>query len=108
GFQTLLLILAELFRPDSNHLLQLRANQETERSILAGSLVIRCANLIFQTVTESLAEVGKLLLISESAESSHDLLPVGQVSVVHNIPEVLSNDRCKQADVVRTVSLLRE
>ena len=105
-FKALLLILTKLFRPDSDHLLQFGASQETKRSFLADSLIIRSTNLLLQPVTKSFTKIGEFTFVSVGAKGCHDLLPVGQISVVYNIPEVLSDDRREQADVVRTVSLL--
>ena len=107
-FKALLLILAKLFSPDSDHLLQLGASQKAKGSFLADSLVIQSTNLLLQPVTESFTKIGEFVFVSIGAKGCHDLLPVGQIRVVYNIPEVLSDDRCEQADVVRTASLLRK
>jgi hypothetical protein len=103
-----LLVLTEFLDPNRHSLLELGTSEETERGILAGSLITRVANLLLKAVTERLTEVRELLLISKGAEGSHHLLPVGQVGVVNDIPEVFANDRSEQAHVVGATSLLGE
>jgi hypothetical protein len=103
-----LLILAEFLDPNGHNLLKLGTSEEAERGILARSLVTRVANLLFKAVTKRLAEVRELLLVSKGAQSSHNLLPVGKIGVMDDIPEVLANDRSQEAHVVRATGLLGE
>jgi hypothetical protein len=103
-----LLILAEFLNPNGHHLLKLRTSEEAERGVLAGSLVTRVTNLLLKTVTEGLTEIREFLLISKGAQGSHHLLPVGKVSIMNDIPEVLADDGGQQAHVVGTTGLLGE
>jgi hypothetical protein len=103
-----LLILTEFLDPNRHSLLELGSSEEAERGILAGSLITRVVNLLLKAVTERLTEVRELLLISKGAHGSHNLLPVGKVGVMDNIPKVLANDRSEQAHVVGATGLLGE
>jgi hypothetical protein len=77
GLDSLLLIFAELINPDGDNLLELRTSQETERSILAGTLVLCALNLLQKAVTKGITEIREFLLIGKCAQGSHNLLPVG-------------------------------
>jgi hypothetical protein len=108
GLNRLLFVLGKLLDPDGHHLFELRTSQETERCVLACRLLIAAADLLLQAVTQGFAKIRKLLLFGEGAERCHDLLPVGQVSIVHDIPQVLADDRRQQTNIVGAVSLLGE
>jgi hypothetical protein len=108
AFNSFLLILAELLDPDSNNLLKLRACQKAERSILAGAFIVAVLDLLLQAITESIAEIREFLLVGKGTQGSHNFLPVGQVGIMHHIPQVLTHNRCEQAHIVRTRRLLGE
>jgi hypothetical protein len=105
---TLLFVLTELLNPNGYHLLQLGASEEAERGILASGFIIALLDQLFKTITEGIAQIRELLLVSEGAQGSHNLLPVREIGVVHNIPQVLADDGRKQTHVVGSTSLLRE
>jgi hypothetical protein len=108
GLNSFLLVLAKFIDPDGDNLLKLRASQETERGILAGTLILCALNLFKKAVTKDIAEIREFLLVGKCAQGSHNLLPVGQIGIVYNVPEVLTHNRCEQTHIVRATGLLRE
>lgn len=103
-----LLVLSELIEPDANYFLQLGSRKITERGIFASSLLVTAPELLFQAVTESFTQIREFLLIGKRAEGRHNLLPVREVRVMHNIPQVLSHNGREQAQIVGTPALLGE
>ncbi|KAJ3950748.1 hypothetical protein N0V92_012869 [Colletotrichum tropicale] len=97
-FDTILLSLLELVDPDRDNLLELGTDEVAERGILARTA-------FKNAVSQSVAKIRELLGVGESAKNSHCLLPVLKVRVVHDIPQVLGDDRPQQTDVARDAIL---
>jgi hypothetical protein len=58
-----------------------------------------------KTIAKNLAEVGEFGFISVGAQSSDNFLPVLDVGIVYDIPQILSDNAGEQANVLWTVAL---
>jgi predicted transcriptional regulator len=93
SFQAGAFLLLQLLSPDGNNLLKLWASKETERSISSQSTLVGSVwQWLLETITQSLAQVRELGLVGESAQSCHDFLPVWQIGIVDNVPQILANN----------------
>jgi hypothetical protein len=92
--QTGALLLLQLVQPDGYHLLELRAGKVAEGGVLAKvGVVLILLQLLFQSVAQGLAQVGKLGWLRKRAQGRHDLSPVLEVGIVDHVPEILAHDR---------------
>ena len=102
-----LLLLLQFLHPVDDNLLELGACQVAEGGITAESVgAVALLVRLFESVTKSFAEIRELGVVRISAEGSHDILPVLEIGVVHDVPEVLANNAGQKTQVVRSLSLL--
>ena len=104
------LVFLTFLDPEGHHLIELGPGQVTERCVFAliRPIAPLGSHLLLEPITQPFAEVGKLVLVREGTERGHDFLPVGQICIVDDIPQILSHDRFEQPHVIGTWRLLGE
>jgi hypothetical protein len=83
---TSLFVLLKFRNPDTDNLFKPRTDEIAKGCILARSR-------LKDSIAKSFAQVRKFIRVSIGTQCSHRLLPVVQVSIINNVPQVFPNNR---------------
>ena len=104
-----LLLLRELVDPNIDKAFQATGSEVRERRVAAQFCTLSLpvgatrglddVRMELQALSELLRQPRELLLASERAQHDEDLLPLLQIGVLHNIVEIVCDDRLEEAEV---------
>jgi hypothetical protein len=86
-FKAFTFVLIKLLCPITHYLFQFRSCKIAEGGIFATLIGVRTIVIsLFETVTQSLTEIRKLLGVRKGAKCCHDIFPAFQIGVVDDVP----------------------